>query len=191
MTAAGGIVHEEMHSRRFTEQGGDMEMVQLWVNLPAKHKLGKPGYQALLDKDFPRVTLGAARARLIAGALGSHKGPAFTHTPMTVLDLTFGESGDAELELPAGFTALLFTLEGELRSAEQAQSLTAGSLATLARGDSGLLKLQGAAGARALVLAGEPIDEPVAAYGPFVMNTQEQILDAIRDYQSGKMGHLS
>jgi len=191
MTAAGGIVHEEMHSRRFTEQGGDMEMVQLWVNLPAKHKRSKPGYQALLDKDFPRLSLGAARARLIAGPLGTEKGPAFTHTPISVLDLTFEESGDAQLELPKGFTALVFTLEGELRSMEQAQSLTAGTLATLGRGDSGLLQLQGARGARALVLAGEPIEEPVAAYGPFVMNTQAEIAEAIRDYQSGKMGHLS
>jgi len=158
--------------------------------LPAKHKRSKPGYQALLDKDFPRLTLGAARGRLIAGALGREQGPARTHTPMTVLDLTFGEDGDAELELPRGFTALVFALEGELRSAEQGQSLTSGSLATLGRGDTGLIKLQGARGARALLLAGEPIDEPVAAYGPFVMNTEAELLEAIRDYQSGKMGHL-
>jgi len=191
MTAADGVVHEEKHSRRFTEQGGDMEMVQLWVNLPAKQKRSKPGYQALLDASFPRLQLGAAKARLIAGALGRERGPAFTHTPMTVFDLAFTETGDAELELPKGFTALLFTLEGELRSAEQASSLAPGQLATLARGDSTLVRLSGAAGTRALVLAGEPIDEPVVSYGPFVMNTQAEIVEAVRDYQSGKMGHLS
>ena len=189
MTAANGVVHEEMHSRNFTAQGGDMEMVQLWVNLPAKHKRTKPGYQALLDKDFPRLQLGAAKARLIAGNLGKEKGPAFTHTPMTVLDLTFGETGEAELELPKSFTALLFTLEGELSVAGQA-ALAEGKLAALARGDSSLLRLRGARGSRALILGGEPIDEPVVSYGPFVMNTEAEIGEAIRDYQSGKMGHL-
>ena len=189
MTAANGVVHEEMHSRNFTAQGGDMEMVQLWVNLPAKHKRTKPGYQALLDKDFPRLQLGAAKARLIAGNLGKEKGPAFTHTPMTVLDLTFGETGEAELELPKSFTALLFTLEGELSVAGQA-ALAEGKLAALARGDSSLLRLRGARGSRALILGGEPIHEPVVQYGPFVMNTEAEIGEAIRDYQSGKMGHL-
>jgi redox-sensitive bicupin YhaK (pirin superfamily) len=191
MTAAGGIVHEEKHSQRFTEQGGDMEMVQLWVNLPAKAKMSKPGYQALLDKDFPRVQLGAAKARVVAGTLGNEKGPAYTHTPITVFDLTFSETGPAEFELPTGFTSLVFTLEGELRVGERAENIAPGQLAALARSESGLVQLQGAKGARVLVLSGEPIGEPVVSYGPFVMNTQAEIVDAIRDYQSGKMGHLS
>lgn len=189
MTAAGGVVHEEKHSHQFTAQGGEMEMVQLWVNLPAKQKRSQPGYQALLDKDFPRLQLGAAKARLIAGALGSERGPAFTHTPMTVLDMSFGEAGEAELELPRDFTALLFTLEGELRAGDQ--TLAAGQLGALGRGESNLVRLRAGRGTRALVLAGEPIDEPVASYGPFVMNTQAEIYEAIQDYQSGKMGHLS
>lgn len=190
MTAAGGLVHEEMHSQRFTEQGGDMEMVQLWVNLPAKHKLSTPGYQALLDKDFPRLTLGAARARLIAGSLNDVQGPARTHSPMTVFDLEFTEAGPAEFGLPSHFNSLVFTLEGEVRVGADAQLVRPGDLAVLTRGEGGLVMLQGAKDARVLVLSGEPIDEPVAAYGPFVMNTQAQILEAIRDYQSGKMGHL-
>jgi redox-sensitive bicupin YhaK (pirin superfamily) len=188
MTAAGGLVHEELHSRRFSEQGGNMEMVQLWVNLPAKHKLSKPGYQALLDKDFPRLSLGAAQARLIAGKLNSETGPAHTHTPMTVFDLRFAETGPAEFELPAGFTTLLFSLEGQVQAG---QPLLPGDLAVLGRGDAGVVRLQAESGARVLVLSGEPIDEPVASYGPFVMNTQAEIAQAVRDYQSGKMGHLS
>ncbi|MEY4576681.1 MAG: hypothetical protein RL701_1384 [Pseudomonadota bacterium] len=191
MTAASGIVHEEKHSQRFTEQGGDMEMVQLWVNLPAKAKMSKPGYQALLDKDFPRVQLGAAKARVVAGTLGHEKGPAYTHTPITLFDLTFSETGPAEFELPKGFTSLVFTLEGELRVGDHAENIVPGQLAALARTESGRVLLQGAKGARVLVLSGEPIAEPVVSYGPFVMNTQAEIAEAIRDYQSGKMGHLS
>ena len=190
MTAAGGLVHEEMHSRTFTEQGGEMEMVQLWVNLPAKSKLTTPGYQALLDKDFPRLTLGAAQARLVAGKLEQASGPARTHTPITVFDLEFKESGASEFDLPQGHNSLVFALEGELRVGADERPVQAGELGVLERTGPGRVRLQAVAGARALVLSGEPIDEPVAAYGPFVMNTQQEIMDAIRDYQSGKMGHL-
>jgi redox-sensitive bicupin YhaK (pirin superfamily) len=191
MTAAGGLVHEEFHSRKFTAEGGDLEMVQLWVNLPAKQKLTKPGYQALLDKDFPRLTLGAAQARLIAGALGPEVGPARTHSPMTVFDLSFTEAGPSEFTLPSGFNSLVFTLEGDVKVGDEARSVKPGELAVLKRGDAGPVWVQAAKGARVLVLSGEPLDEPVAAYGPFVMNTQAEIMDAIRDYQSGKMGHLA
>jgi redox-sensitive bicupin YhaK (pirin superfamily) len=190
MTAASGLVHEEMHSQRFTEQGGEMEMVQLWVNLPARSKMSKPGYQALLDADFPRLDLGSARARLIAGKLGKIEGPARTHTPMTVLDLQFGEHGSSQFSLPSGFSTLVFALEGDVRIGSPERRLEPGHLAVLERRGSGPILLHGATNARALVLSGEPLDEPVAAYGPFVMNTRDEIAEAVRDYQSGKMGHL-
>lgn len=190
MTAAGGLVHEEMHSRTFTAQGGDMEMVQLWVNLPAKFKLNTPGYQALLDKDFPRLTLGAARARVVAGKVEQAQGPARTHTPITVFDLEFQQAGASEFDLPQGHNSLVFALEGELRIGADERPVKAGELAVLERKGPGRVRVQAAPGARALVLSGEPIDEPVAAYGPFVMNTQAEIMQAITDYQSGKMGHL-
>ncbi|HKU42647.1 MAG TPA: pirin family protein [Polyangiales bacterium] len=190
MTAAGGLVHEEMHSKRFTESGGELEMVQLWVNLPAKAKLSRPGYQALLDEDFPRLSLGAARARLIAGSVGGESGPARTHTPITVFDLAFAEAGPSEFELPRGHTSLVFALEGELRVAAEQRPVKAGELAVLDPNGVGAVQLRAAAGTRALVLSGEPIAEPVAAYGPFVMNTEREILEAIQDYQSGKMGQL-
>jgi quercetin 2,3-dioxygenase len=190
MTAAGGVVHEEKHSHTFTAQGGDMEMVQLWVNLPAKSKLTPPGYQALLDKDFPRLTLGVAQARLVAGKLEQAEGPARTHTPITVFDLVFQQAGASEFDLPQGHNSLVFALEGELRVGADERPVQAGELAVLERTGPGRVRLQAVAGARALVLSGEPIDEPVVAYGPFVMNTQQEIVQAIRDYQSGKMGHL-
>jgi redox-sensitive bicupin YhaK (pirin superfamily) len=190
MTAGSGLVHEEMHSKRFTEQGGELEMVQLWVNLPASHKLTKPGYQALLDADFPRLSLGAGRARLIAGSLNGQTGPAHTHTPITVFDLSFAESGTAEFELPQGHNSLLFALEGKLSVGNDGRNLPTGHLAVLERQGAGTVRVQGEKGARMLVLSGEPIAEPVASYGPFVMNTREEIVQAVNDYQSGKMGHL-
>jgi quercetin 2,3-dioxygenase len=190
MTAAGGIVHEEMHSRRFTEAGGDMEMVQLWVNLPAKAKRNAPGYQSLLDRDFPRLHLGAANARLVAGALGKERGPATTHSPMTIFDLQWGEQGVSEFVLPAGFTSLTFALEGDVKVGADERPVLPGQLGVLERQSHGEVRIHGGKNARVLVLSGEPIGEPVAAYGPFVMNTQNEIMEAMRDYQSGKMGHL-
>jgi len=190
MTAAGGIVHEEFHSQGFTEQGGDMEMVQLWVNLPAKHKMDRPGYQALLDKDFPRLQLEAAQARLIAGSLRNQTGPAHTHTPMTIFDLKFDEAGPTILELPRGFTTLAFTLEGDVYVGAEQRQVQPGAMAVLGRDSDGPLQLQAAKDARVLVLSGQPINEPVAAYGPFVMNTRAEIIQAMEDYQSGRMGHL-
>jgi redox-sensitive bicupin YhaK (pirin superfamily) len=190
MTAGSGIVHEEKHSQRFTEQGGDMEMVQLWVNLPARAKMSEPGYQALKDRDFPRVTLGGAQARLVAGSLGSERGPAKTHTPIILFDLSFSRAGVSEFALPKAFTSLAFTLEGNVNVGSQEQHVLPGQLAVLNAQDEGLVRIRGEQAARVLILSGEPIDEPVTAYGPFVMNTAEEISAAMRDYQSGKMGHL-
>jgi redox-sensitive bicupin YhaK (pirin superfamily) len=190
MTAASGIVHEERHSQRFAEQGGELEMVQLWVNLPARAKMSEPGYQSLLDREFPRARIGAAEARLVAGSLGDLRGPAKTHTPITIFDLRFVEQGTAEFQLPESFQTMTFTLEGEVQLGDEARSLLTGQLAVLRRHDSGAIRVRAKQGARLLVLSGEPIDEPVAAYGPFVMNTREEIVQAMRDYQSGKMGHL-
>jgi redox-sensitive bicupin YhaK (pirin superfamily) len=190
MTAASGVVHEEKHSQRFTEQGGELEMVQLWVNLPASAKMSTPGYQALLDADFPRLELGAARARLVAGSLAGERGPAKTHTPITIFDLHFGREGSSEFTLPGGHNAFTFTLEGEVKLGPDERAVPAGQLAVLQPQSGGSIRVHGEKDARVLVLSGEPIDEPVAAYGPFVMNTREQIMAAMRDYQSGKMGHL-
>lgn len=190
MTAAGGIVHEEKHSQRFAESGGELEMVQLWVNLPAKAKLGAPGYQSLLDQSFPRLTLGAANARLIAGTLGAERGPAQTHSPITLFDLQFAEDGPSVFSLPRGHTAMTFTLDGDVRIGDDAHVALPGQLAVLERESDAPIRVHGKRDARVLVLSGAPIDEPVVAYGPFVMNSREQIVQAMRDYQSGAMGHL-
>ncbi|OGQ82072.1 MAG: hypothetical protein A2289_07615 [Deltaproteobacteria bacterium RIFOXYA12_FULL_58_15] len=190
MTAASGVVHEEMHSRAFTEAGGDFEMVQLWVNLPAAEKMGKPGYQSLLDGQFPRTKLGAATGRLIAGHLHGETGPAKTHTPMTIVDLNFDEDGDAHMELPSEWTTLVCSLEGELTAGDPLRPIPPEQVGAFARGGSGITRLRGSRGSHALVLAGQPLNEPVVAHGPFVMNNHDEIVTAMRDYQSGKMGSL-
>jgi len=167
-----------------------MEMVQLWVNLPAKAKRNDPGYQSLQARDFPRLKLGAASARLVAGALGKERGPATTHSPMTIFDMQWDEEGLSEFVLPAGFTSLTFALEGDVKVGADERPVLPGQLGVLERQSHGEVRIHGGKNARVLVLSGEPIGEPVAAYGPFVMNTQSEIMEAMRDYQSGKMGHL-
>ncbi len=190
MTAASGVVHEEKHSHAFAERGGEFEMVQLWVNLPSEKKMSEPRYQPLLDREFPRLRLGAADGRLIAGTLGDKTGPAKTHTPITVVDLRFDEDGTASVELPDGWTTLLLSLEGELYAGERRDPVATRHYGVFDREDDGPVLVHGKPGARALLLAGEPIDEPVVAYGPFVMNTREEIAQAFRDYESGQMGRL-
>ncbi|HEX6883864.1 MAG TPA: pirin family protein [Planctomycetota bacterium] len=187
MTAAAGVVHEEFHGREFARRGGPFEMVQLWVNLPARHKLAPPRYQAILARDIPDVRLGAeSTARVIAGELGGRKGPAETVTPMLVAELRL--DGTAELAVPEGWTALLVGLAGELRVNGSAP-LGPDAHARLERSGTGLA-LTAAPGTRALLLAGQPLDEPIAGYGPFVMNTLAEIRQAIADFQAGKMGRL-
>lgn len=189
MTAASGVVHEEFHSSAFTSKGGDLEMVQLWVNLPARLKMSSPRYQGLSDVQFPRVAVGdAASARLIAGVLGDRKGPALTHTPMLVFDVDFARDGAAAFAVPAGYNTLLFVLRGAVTIGD-APALTPRDLGVLSP-EGEQVAIKGTAGTLLLVLAGEPIAEPVVAYGPFVMNTEAEIKEAIADYQAGKMGRL-
>jgi redox-sensitive bicupin YhaK (pirin superfamily) len=186
MTAAAGVLHEEMHAREFTRRGGTLEMVQLWVNLPARYKMSPPRYQTLLDRDIPRVAVadGGGTARVIAGELQGVKGPAATFTPVNLWDLRLPTGCRAELRLPDGHTTAVFVLKGTvaLNGSERAGE------ADLALFDpSGEeIVLEAEADATALVLSGEPIHEPVVAYGPFVMNTQEEIRQAISDFQSGQ-----
>jgi redox-sensitive bicupin YhaK (pirin superfamily) len=136
------------------------------------------------------LQLGAAEARLVAGKLGGETGPAQTHTPITTLDLRFHEDGTSELALPAGWTTLVFPLEGDVTAGPNRESIPSRHFGAFDRNDDGAVQLHASRGARVLVLAGEPLNEPVVAYGPFVMNTREEIAQAFRDYQSGSMGHL-
>ena len=191
MTAASGVVHEEMHSREFTRKGGTLEMVQLWVNLPAKDKMSPPRYQDLLDQQIPKVALPDASGtlRVIAGNFRGTKGPARTFTPIDLWDVSMRATRSVELPLPAGHTAMLLVQSGAVRL-DNGKETKAMEMAFLQRdGDS--VKVEATTDARLLVLSGEPIREPVVGYGPFVMNTKAEIGTAIEDYESGKMGRLA
>ena len=191
MTAASGILHEEFHSERFTRSGGMMEMMQLWVNLPAKHKMSAPGYQTLLDQDIPVVPLAdhAGHVRVIAGKLDGHKGPARTFTPINVWDLRLNAGKTATLSTPEGHTTALVPMRGQ---AVINGSETAGEaqLALLER-TGGEFTISVETDATILLLSGEPLNEPVVGYGPFVMTSEREIAQAIRDFQGGSFGQLS
>ncbi len=187
MTAASGVLHEEFHSERFARDGGTLEMVQLWVNLPAKDKMSRPRYQGLLDTEIPRVSLanGAGTVRVIAGEFQGAPGAAKTFTPINVWDAQLIGAGVVDLTLPAGHTALVIVQAGDVQV--NGTRVTAAELAELSR-DEEQVRLEAKVPSRALVLTGAPIGEPVEGQGPFVMNTREEIQEAIRDYRAGRLG---
>ena len=191
MTAGGGIVHEEFHSPAFTAQGGTLEMVQLWVNLPASAKMTPPGYQTLLDADIPAVPLPAeaGRVRVIAGTFDGHAGPARTHTPMEVWDVRIAQGATARLPTVDGHTLALVVLRGTVLVNGTAVARE-GQLVHLDRAGRGV-EIEANTDATVLWLAGAPIDEPIVGYGPFVMNTQAEIHQAIDDFNAGRFGRMA
>jgi redox-sensitive bicupin YhaK (pirin superfamily) len=189
MTAGAGILHKEMHGRSLSERGGNFELVQLWVNLPAKSKMTAPGYQTLADGDIPAVKLaGGGRVRVIAGEFEGTKGPAKTFTPINLWDLRLPAGASVQLRLPEGHTTALFVLKGKaLLNGTQAAGEA--ELALFER-DGQELSVKAETDTTILVLDGKPIDEPVVGHGPFVMNTQQEIRQAIADYQEGRLGGI-
>jgi redox-sensitive bicupin YhaK (pirin superfamily) len=187
MTAAGGILHEEFHSDAFTRTGGPFRMVQLWVNLPARDKMTSPGYQSIREADIPSVALpDGGRVRVIAGEFDGAKGPARTFSPINLWDVRLNAGTDSVLALPEGHTAMIAVLSGhvtvngrdEAGEAEVIRFEREGSQVQLhADGDSMLL-----------VMTGEPLDEPVFGYGPFVMTNETEIREAIDDFNNGRFG---
>lgn len=189
MTAGGGIIHEEFHSDAYSRRGGPFEMVQLWVNLPARDKMTLARYQSVTADTIPSVPLagGSGQARIIAGSLEGHTGPAQTHTPMNVWDVRLLAGAEAALPQPDGWTTLLLVQAGTVTV--NGQEVTEGRLVTLSR-DGRDLTLTASSDARVLLMAGEPIDEPVVGYGPFVMNIHAEIQQAINDFNSGRFGNM-
>ncbi|HWU54074.1 MAG TPA: pirin family protein [Rhizomicrobium sp.] len=191
MTAAGGIIHEEFHSPAFTKTGGPFRVVQLWVNLPVKDKLTKPGYQSITNADIPLVALPneAGRARIIAGDFAGTKGPAKSFSPVNVWDLRLNRDAEITLDLPEGHTAMVAVLTGHLTvngkdhvgEAEIVRFEREGSKVTLRANSDTML----------LVLTGEPLGEPVFGYGPFVMTNEAEIRQAIDDFNSGRFGQVA
>jgi len=191
MTAGSGILHDEFHSQEFTRSGGTLEMVQLWVNLPAEHKMTAPGYQTLVDADIPAVDLpdNAGALRVIAGEFAGRQGPARTHTPMHVWDMRLSSDGVARLDLPEGWNTMLVVLHGTLQI-NDTEVAREGQLVLLSAHGEGVM-VESNNDATVLVLAGQPIEEPVVGHGPFVMNTREEISQAIRDFSTGRFGRLT
>lgn len=190
MTAGSGILHDEFHAPDFTRTGGTMEMVQLWVNLPAKDKMATPGYQTLLKSEIPVVALpdDAGSLRVIAGDYQGNKGPARTFTSLDVWDVLLRRDRQVTFTVPDGRVLLLVVLRGPVlvngseivRDTQLVRFDRAGSVVTL----------EANSDAAVLLLSGEPIDEPIAGYGPFVMNTEAEIHQAIEDFNAGKFGSM-
>jgi len=190
MTAGAGILHEEFHSDAFTRAGGMLQMIQLWVNLPARHKMATPRYQAILNSEIPAVPLanGAGTVRVIAGQYENAKGPAHTFTPMNVWDLRLVASGSTTMPAPAGWNTALIVLNGQIKVNSE-RVVQDGAMVVLSAQGSDCF-IETLSDASVLLLSGEPIDEPVVGYGPFVMNTRSEIEQAIHDFNSGKFGEM-
>lgn len=191
MTSGAGILHEEFHSPAFTQSGGVLEMVQLWVNLLAKDKMTEPGYQAIRNRNIPSAVLpgGAGTVRVIAGDYDGRVGPARTFSPMHVWDVRLTQDSISELRLPDKWSTALIVLRGTVsvngntvvRDAQMAALDQAGrSLSIEANSD-----------AVVLLLSGEPIDEPIVGYGPFVMNNRQEVAQAVADFNNGRFGQIT
>jgi redox-sensitive bicupin YhaK (pirin superfamily) len=184
MTAASGIVHEEWIESGLTQRGGTVEMAQLWINLPAKHKMAAPAYQDIRSAQIPVLPLGARSSlRVIAGEYGGTRGPARTFTPVNVWDARLGAGERVELDFPAGYTTLLAVLKGKVTV--EGTAISGPALAVLERAGT-RAAMEAFEDASVLVLNGEPIDEPVVGYGPFVMNSQDEIRQAFEDFHAGR-----
>ena len=190
MTAGSGILHEEFHAEGFAKNGGTLDMVQLWVNLPANLKMTKPAYQAILDQQIPNIELkhGAGFARIIAGDFDGHRGPAHTFTPMNVIDLKL-RKGKAIIATPEGWNTSLVVLKGAVEAGDGVVAKDAQILMFSSQGQD--IQLNTLEDSITLLLSGEPIDEPIVGYGPFVMNTKEEITQAMQDFNSGSFGKIT
>ncbi len=191
MTAGDGVVHSEMPARWIREQGGRVHGFQLWVNLPARDKRTAPRYQHVRADEMPTWVSedGGARVKVIAGCTLGLSARAQTRTPITFADVALDTPTSVTLDLPPEHDAFIFVFAGGMTVGEQQRRATDGDMAMLTAGES--LTLRAEDGARALLLAGEPLHEPVARYGPFVMNTREELMQAFRDFESGRFGQIA
>jgi quercetin 2,3-dioxygenase len=190
MTAAAGILHDEFHSPAFTQRGGALEMAQLWVNLPAEHKMSPPRYQNILNADIPQVTFndGTGSVRVIAGNFAGRAGPAATFTPLNVWDVRLQPGSETILSVPAGHSAAIAALRGAV-SVNGSRRTEDAELVLLDGGGTDI-RIEAKGAAQLLLLSGAPIAEPIVGYGPFVMNSRQEIETAMNDFRAGKFGSL-
>jgi redox-sensitive bicupin YhaK (pirin superfamily) len=189
MTAASGVLHKEYHAESFCASGGDFQMVQLWVNLPAKDKMSTPKYQAIENSNIPKIKVDGGIVEVIAGAYQDHKGAASTFTPVIMLNAKLTTGGIAEFSFPSIHNTCILVIEGDV-ILNDTEDVPLDHLA-LFKNEGETFTIKASQDSIVLILSGEPINEPIAAHGPFVMNTREQIMEAFQDYELGKFGELA
>ncbi|MBM3453092.1 MAG: pirin family protein [Bacteroidetes bacterium] len=191
MTAASGVLHKEYHEETFSKEGGEFQMVQLWVNLPAKFKMSQPKYQAISNQEMGIVELenNSGNVEIIAGEYQGVKGPANTFTSISMFNVKLNENGIAVFSFPAHFNTALLVVEGEIQVNED--GIVPVDHFVLFENEGEQVKITGLKNSIVLVLSGEPINEPIAAHGPFVMNTRQELVEAFQDFQNGKFGYLA
>jgi len=190
MTAASGLLHKEFHEEAFSKQGGIFQMVQLWINLPAKDKQAKPKYQPIQAKDIKQYTLDghAGTVGVIAGSYKGVEGPAHTFTPVNMFNTKLHKGGKANFSFPSEFTTAMIVIEGSISINNEKEAPT--DHFVLMNNDGEDFMIEAREDAVILVLSGQPIREPIAAHGPFVMNTREELIQAFEDFNQGKFGYL-
>jgi len=189
MTAGAGILHKEYHEKEFSKKGGPFEMIQLWVNLPAKNKLTDPHYQAITADQMEKVLLAdnSGLVNVIAGSFNGHKGPAATFTPVNMFDIRLNSGGKLTTAIPVTHNTILLVVNGEVTvNREKAGQHDL----VLFKNEGEEITISADKDSVVLLLSGEPINEPIAQYGPFVMNTHRELQEAFQEFQSGKFGVL-
>ncbi len=191
MTAASGILHKEYHEKEFSKKGGDFQMVQLWVNLPAKDKMSTPKYQAITASQMTHVPIknGKGFIEVIAGAYHEHKGPAFTFTPVNLMNAKLKKGDKVDFSFPAHYNTALLVIEGEVTVNDTRNAAT--DHFVLFDNDADAFYIEAKEDAIVLIMSGEPLNEPIASHGPFVMNTREELQQAFVDFQNGAFGNLN
>jgi redox-sensitive bicupin YhaK (pirin superfamily) len=189
MTAGAGILHKEYHEKEFSKKGGPFEMIQLWVNLPAKNKHAKPQYQAITADQMGKVVLAgnSGSVNVIAGSFNEEKGPAATFTPVNMFDIRLNKGGHLATSIPVEQNTILLVVNGEIEvNGEKAGQHDL----VLFKNEGEEISIDADGDSVVLLLSGEPINEPIAQYGPFVMNTHRELQEAFQEFQSGKFGVL-
>ena len=189
MTAASGILHKEYHEEKFSRVGGEFQMVQLWVNLPASEKMNNPKYQAISNKEIKRVDLGNGNGfiEVIAGIYKNVTGPASTFTPLNMMNAKLKKGGKVDFSFPADYTTALLVIEGNIRV--NGENVVTDHFVLFEK-EGETFEIETLDDAVVLVLSGKPIKEAIVSHGPFVMNTQQEIAQAFKDYNEGKFGYL-
>lgn len=188
MTAASGVLHKEYHAEEFYKKGGIFQMVQLWINLPAKDKMSAPKYQAIEHKNIPTVEVENGTIEVIAGEYNQTKGAASTFSPVNMLNAKLTSGGKASFNFPAHYNTALLVIEGEIKVNNEEIVPTDHLLLFANEGEN--FEIEATGNSVVLILSGEPLNEPIASYGPFVMNTQDEIRAAFDDFNNGKFGTL-